>query len=250
MKFFIKRFLKKTLVVKPGILNNFSFINFISIPFKFNIERTTLLCEYMSNEGSDKGMFSGQGRHNYTPIYHKLFKRIRKRDIVLFELGLGTSNEDFDSNMGPNGKPGASLRAWKKYFPNSKIYGADIDKTILFKDDRIRTFFCDQTNPLLIREMWESNLELTKEFDIIIEDGLHSFHANKVFLENSFHKLKSNGIYVIEDVSRSEISNWIKFLPEFTNNYPGVRYMILKIPNSLNPHDNNLVILFNSNYFS
>lgn len=211
----------------------------------FNIEVKTSLCKYMLIEGSDKGMFAGQGRHNYTPIYHKIFKRYKKKSIFLFELGIGTNNKEFDSNMGPNGKPGASLRAWKKYFSNAKVFGADIDKTILFEEEGIKTFYCDQTNPLLISEMWESNLELTREFDIIIDDGLHNFHANKMFLENSFYKLKFNGVYIIEDVSRSEISSWINFLPSFVSNYPCVKYMILKVPNLFNPHDNNLVVLFN-----
>jgi len=29
--------------------------------------------------------------------------------------------------MGKFGKPGASLRAFSQYFPNSEIFGADID---------------------------------------------------------------------------------------------------------------------------
>ena len=33
--------------------------------------------------------------------------------------------------MSINGKPGASLRAWRDYFVNSVVYGADIDKNIL-----------------------------------------------------------------------------------------------------------------------
>ena len=43
--------------------------------------------------------------------------------------------------MNINGKPGASLRAWRDYFENALIYGADIDKNILFKENRINTFF-------------------------------------------------------------------------------------------------------------
>ncbi|RIW13080.1 hypothetical protein D0X99_16855 [Algoriphagus lacus] len=249
MKFFFKRFFKNSLIIRPGLLNNFSFWDLITIPFIFNVNKTTLLCEYMLNEGSDKGVFAGQGRHNYTPIYHSLFRKFRNKEILLFELGLGTSDKKFDSNMGPNGKPGASLRAWRKYFPYAKVFGADIDYSILFQEDRIKTFFCDQTNPISINEMWVSNSELNKEFDIIIEDGLHVFSANKIFLENSFNKLKSNGIYVIEDVSRSEISSWVKYLPEFSISRGNVRYMILKIPNEFNPHDNNLILIFKPGFF-
>jgi len=36
---------------------------------------------------------------------------------------------------------------WREYFPNANIYGADIDETILFQDERIATFPLDQTKP-------------------------------------------------------------------------------------------------------
>ena len=38
-----------------------------------------------------------------------------------------------------SGSPGASLRVWKDFFSNAKIYGSDIDKDILFNEDRIFT---------------------------------------------------------------------------------------------------------------
>ena len=107
----------------------------------------------------------------------------------MFELGLGTNNVNVTSNMGTNGRPGASLYGWSEFFPNSKIFGADIDKGILFNTDRIKTFYCDQTNP-----------------DIIIEDGLHTYEANVCFLENSIHKLKVNGYYIVEDIIYSDIN--------------------------------------------
>ena len=49
------------------------------------------------------------------------------------------------------GKPGASLRVWRDYFPNAIIYGADIDKDILFAEERIKTFYIDQLDPVAIK---------------------------------------------------------------------------------------------------
>ena len=69
----------------------------------------TELCEIMTKYGSDKGT----GPHNYTILYYELFKNIRYESLNIFELGLGTNNIDTPSNMGKNGKPGASLRGWK-----------------------------------------------------------------------------------------------------------------------------------------
>ena len=42
------------------------------------------------------------------------------------------------------GRPGASLYAFKQYLPNANIYGADIDKNILFNEERINTCYVDQ----------------------------------------------------------------------------------------------------------
>ena len=50
------------------------------------------------------------------------------------------------------------------------IYGADIDKKILKNEDRIKTFFVDQTNPETIKTMFK-NIGVD-EFDIILRRWL------------------------------------------------------------------------------
>ena len=49
-------------------------------------------------------------------------------------------------------------------FPKANIYGGDIDKEILFKDERIETFYVDQRNSEQIKSMWS---KINKKFDII-----------------------------------------------------------------------------------
>jgi hypothetical protein len=66
--------------------------------------------------------------------------------VHLLEIGLGTNNTDVVSNMGSEGVPDASLRAFRDYLPNARIYGAGIDKRILFEESRIKTYFADQTD--------------------------------------------------------------------------------------------------------
>ena len=58
------------------------------------------------------------------------------------------------SNMGAEGRPGASLYSWAEFFPSASIYGADIDRDCLFHTDRIKTYYCDQTNADSINTMW------------------------------------------------------------------------------------------------
>ena len=55
--------------------------------------------------------------------------------------------------MTSTGKPGASLKVWKDYFKNAKIFGADIDKRILFQEERINTYEVNQLDPSSIKKM-------------------------------------------------------------------------------------------------
>ena len=45
-------------------------------------------------------------------------------------------------------------------------------------------------------------------FDIMIDDAIHTFEANKTFFLNSVHKLSKNGIYIIEDVTTDALVKW------------------------------------------
>jgi hypothetical protein len=197
-----------------------------------NFSNATELCHIMKKYGSDKGL----GWHNYTLIYDKLFSKFIDKNINIFEVGLGTNNTDVPSNMGPNGKPGASLYGWREYFKNADVYGADVDTRILFESENIQTYFVDQLNKDTIDNLWS---KIPVEFDVIIDDGLHTFEANMSFLENSFHKLKKDGIYIIEDIVESKKYQFDEKLKSL-----GYTYQILSIPNPSNNHDNVLGIIY------
>lgn len=97
--------------------------------------------------------------------------------------------------------PGGSLRAWRDYFPSAEIIGIDIDPDVMFTEERINTYVCDQTQAKSIASfVTQANLQ-PNSVDIIIDDGLHEFDANVCLFENTKHLLKDNGIYVIEDVA-------------------------------------------------
>jgi SAM-dependent methyltransferase len=209
--------------------------------YSFDEKTPTILCEIMGRHRSDKGHANiKESWHNYTTFYYNLFKDRRDTHLRLFELGLGTNNTTFLSNMGPDGVPGASLYGWKDFFPLAHIFGADIDKDILFQTDRIQTFYCDQTNPDTIKTMWEA----LDPFDIIIEDGLHTFAANVCFFENSIHKLKSNGYYIIEDVLKEEAPLFVEKIKEWELQYTDCVFTLLTIPSTKNQFDNALVVVY------
>ncbi len=214
--------------------------------FLFNENQSTPLCEIMGRHGSDKGSINIQSSwHNYTTFYYSIFKYLRYNQLRVFELGLGTNNENLPSNMGANGRPGASLFGWSEFFFNSHIFGADIDTDILFNTDKIKTFYCDQTNPETIKKMWNES-DLQENFDIIIEDGLHTFHANVCFFENSIHKLKQNGYFIIEDILLGEECLFENKIKEWETQYKDCSFTLLKIPSSTNPHDNTLLVVVKS----
>jgi len=202
-------------------------------------DKKSILCEIMNACGSDKG--SGPpGHHNYTNFYHCMFESIRQNVKYVFEMGLGTRNTKIPSNMGINGTPCASVRGWKSYFTNAHIMGADIDRDILVQEDRISTYYCDQTNASSIKEMWST---ISQKMDIIIDDGLHEPHANRNFYENSIDKLMDGGIYIIEDVRNEHFIELESFFKNelFCEKFKMIK--MIKIPNPKNRADNNLIVI-------
>jgi SAM-dependent methyltransferase len=211
---------------------------------QFNEKTPTILCEIMGRNKSDKGNIDiTNSWHNYTTLYNSIFENLRNNNLRIFELGLGTNNINLPSNMGVNGRPGASLYGWSEYFPNSLIFGADIDMNILFNTDKIKTYFCDMLNPSIIKDMW-NNKDLHENFDIIIEDGLHEFNANVCFFENSIHKLKKGGYYIIEDIHHNDFISFENKIKEWKNIYPYLNFNLIKIPSTRNIYDNNLLVIF------
>jgi SAM-dependent methyltransferase len=198
----------------------------------------TPLCLSMAHYGSDKGL----SRHNYTCIYDAIFASKRTTITRLFELGIGTTNVTLRSHMGKAGSPGASLRAWREYFFNARIFAADIDRNALFSEHRIACFQCDQTDPESVKALWVGNPELAEPFDIIIDDGLHEFNANRCFLENSFTKLRAGGIFIIEDILTSHLPVWRNYLEQFATNR-GLDWAVVEIYHPFNTIDNNIVFL-------
>lgn len=197
-----------------------------SIEISYNKHPDNILSQYSEMFGSDKGATTKNFKsplpwdyHNYTDFYALLFDHCRNEIKEVFELGIGTNNEDVPSSMTKAGKPGASLRMWREYFPNANIIGADIDDRILFEEERISTYEVDQTSTKSIKTMWD---KINNDFDIIIDDGLHEYDANINFFENSFHKLNSGGVYIIEDVAHKQITKYQQYFSKINANYMSI----------------------------
>ena len=205
--------------------------------FVFNSANVTPLCKIMKEFNTDKG----KDYHNYSPVYYVLLKHRKCKHV--FEMGIGHVNNDFTCNMSfmNNYQAGSSLRAWRSFFPDAVIYGADIYEKAVedARSENIVTFQCNQLNSNQIKETFES-LPL---FDLMIDDGYHDFNANACLFENSQHKLQIDGLYIIEDINTCEISKFKERIVCWKQKYPKYEFWILDIPKCSGKKDNNNCIL-------
>lgn len=237
---FLLNYIKKLIFKKHSkILNNIEG-NFKNITYN---NKANILSELCEKYGSDKGFVNHNEKkpynwqpHTYTSYYHSIFNLSRDNIRHVFECGIGTNNPNIKSNMTNSGMPGASLRVWRDYFSNANIYGGDVDKNILFEEERIKTFYVDQLNADSIKSMWKK-IEV-ENFDIIIDDGLHEPEANINFFVNSFEKLRKNGVYIIEDVS----NKYIKILQENFKKHD-IDIVVLSSNYKKFYADNNLIVI-------
>ncbi len=149
---------------------------------------TNLADQYGSDKGSKK--------HRYTELYHMLFLPLRDREIRFLEMGLLIGGPE--QGNAPNRKTDdlPSIRMWLDYFPNAEIYGLDISDFSWFEHDRFRFIRCNMDK----RENIANACRNLEDFDVIIDDASHaSHHQQNAFLE-LFPKLKSGGIYIVEDL--------------------------------------------------
>ena len=162
-------------------------------------EEAAALKKLFDSYGCDKSR-----NHDYHFVYGAVLKNLGKIDSML-EIGLGTTNTDVVSNMGKIWVPGNSLRAFREYLPETTIYGADVDNRILFEEERIKTYFVDQTDMSTIKAL---GVKISDQLDLIIDDGLHAPNANLAILIFALDKLKPGGWLVIEDISEEATPIW------------------------------------------
>lgn len=198
--------------------------------------------------GTDKGEISpidkpySRASHSYADLYELMFGLHRDNVSLVLECGLGTTSTEFKSSMGANAKPGASLRVWKEQFPKATVVGVDIDQDILFSEDRISTYYCDQTDAQAIRSFISQSNISCESVDITIDDGLHEFEAGISFFEGTIGLLKASGTYIIEDVLPKDLASYKNYFSDKTAMY-SARFVSLYTPERRGLDDNRLVVI-------
>lgn len=153
----------------------------------------TELCDIALKYGTDK---CPQLKHHFTEFYYACFVDRRETVKKVLEIGIG--------NISPNGIVGASLRMWHDWFPNAQIYGADIDKSLLFQDGRIQTLWCDQTSDRLLKDLV---FYTGSDLDLVIDDGLHTPASQLFTCKMLMPLLNKDVMYVIEDAAYVDVND-------------------------------------------
>ncbi|MCV6824828.1 MULTISPECIES: class I SAM-dependent methyltransferase [Halocynthiibacter] len=142
--------------------------------------------------GSDKG----SKKHRYSELYQMLFLPYRERELTFLEMGLQIGGPEHGKHADRPTTDAPSIRMWLEFFPDAHIHGLDVSDFSWFSDSRFTFHRCDMDTRENIREAMRD----VSEFDIVIDDASHaSHHQQNAFLE-LFQKVKSGGLYIIEDL--------------------------------------------------
>ncbi len=158
-----------------------------------------------SDINTDKQSFR---RHTYLEVYEEMFNGIKDENISILEVGV---------------LHGDSLKLWSKYFTKGEIYGIDIFGRVGMKEvvenltdyDRIHLdhvdSFEEHQKAIKSREDFFNKIGDLK-FDIIIDDGLHTYESQIKTYQNFKHLLGDGGLYIIEDIrdwcSKHDLTSW------------------------------------------
>jgi hypothetical protein len=143
--------------------------------------------------GTDKST-----HHDYHRIYDSLLPMEPFNLKTIIEIGIGSNNVEVPQNMGVDGVPGASLRAFRDWAPNAQVIGADIDHAIMFEEERIRTYYVDQLDRQTIAEFFRT---INQPVQLLVVDGLHTPRADLNTVLAAIPYMDGHSLIVVEDIS-------------------------------------------------
>ena len=156
-------------------------------------ECRTDLCRFCAESGTDKCPFNLQGhRHPYTAPYSLLLEPLRFKPIKFAEIGVYR---------------GASLRAWRSYFPHAKLYGYDNDVPNLqfiasMGMPNLILDTMDASKQENIREKLTGAVQDGELFDVILDDASHDPADQSAVIRTALPFIKKGGLLIIEDIFR------------------------------------------------
>ena len=146
--------------------------------------------------------------HDYGKYYEQFFFQFKEKKINILEIGAFRGN---------------ASAAFYFYFPHSNIESYDLFPDLFcFTSMRNKNFYLDNSSEQMLEE---KIIKKDKLFDIIIEDAGHYYKDQIITLFKTFKKLRSSGIYVVEELdfpdSRKDMN--------INNEHPTLREILNKI---------------------
>lgn len=176
----------------------------------------TPLCQLMHNYGADK---CPQIRHGYSPQYYELLQDQRDYATQILEIGIGTVPV-MKRIVGEHYVPGASLKAWRDFFPQAQVWGLDKARTVLFEEDRIKCYYVDQSSEHSLGaaiQRIHHELGSVELFDLILDDGSHIKEHQWLTIHTLHQWVKPGGLYIIEDIHIDALPTFAALeIPGFT----------------------------------
>jgi GR25 family glycosyltransferase involved in LPS biosynthesis len=170
--------------------------------------------------------------HSYFNTYNELLKPIRESAKNILEIGIGDFNQ----------KNGGSILLWKLFFKNAVIHSAD-----LMSKDRIYDIILQDTNikMYLNTDAYDLNfVNILKQsdicYDLIVDDGPHTFESQCKCIELYSGLLSDNGILIIEDV---QDINWIESFKAITPIHLHKYIHVYDLRNNKNRYDDILFVI-------
>lgn len=121
----------------------------------------------------------------YEHFYEKEFEPYVKKPINILEIGI---------------RGGGSIKIWKEHFhPDSNVYGGDIEPF-----NKIENTTCYEID---MYSQAALNLFEDSYFDIVVDDGPHTYESFESVISKYYSKLKPNGILIVEDIINS---SWVE----------------------------------------
>lgn len=146
--------------------------------------------QLFTHYGTDKGTWG------YTSAYEQHLGGHRLRVKSVLEIGI-CGHRDI-----PNNVVGASLFAWRDYFPEARVYGIDNDGKFVFNDKpRIITALANAYDTQALHVALASMVSTDFDgFDFVCDDAVHDPLPQVDLCRMLWPLVKRGGIYAIEDV--------------------------------------------------
>ena len=174
--------------------------------------------ELLNSCGSDKNSFHKYG-NGYNLIFSEQFLK-QRRPLKVLEIGVFN---------------GASINGFSQIPYVSEVVGVDTYSSFVTDNPKITLYIGNEFDAYSLRtlEMLKNNHE---KFDIIIDDGPHTWESQEWFFRNYAELLNEGGVLVCEDISIDYIKNLKKLQIE-------LNLYVLDLRFNANPNYNEFLAL-------